>query len=103
MECEPLCGSATPYLHSILTLLVAMDNEQYPAHMQEQYIILSFVEIKDDHLCGLVVRIPGYRSRGPGSIPGATRFWVWNPLSAKDGTNFSDKWLSLGQCSSLAD
>jgi hypothetical protein len=31
---------------------------------------------------GLVVRVPGYRSRGPGSIPGATRFsdkwWVWN-------------------------
>jgi hypothetical protein len=24
--------------------------------------------------CGLVVRVPGYRSRGPGSIPGATRF-----------------------------
>jgi hypothetical protein len=27
-----------------------------------------------DRLCGLVVRVPGYRSRGPGSIPGATRF-----------------------------
>jgi hypothetical protein len=25
-------------------------------------------------LCGLVVRVPGYRSRGPVSIPGATRF-----------------------------
>jgi hypothetical protein len=25
-------------------------------------------------LCGLVVRVPGYRSRGPGSIPFATRF-----------------------------
>jgi hypothetical protein len=25
-------------------------------------------------LCGLVVRVPGCRSRGPGSIPGATRF-----------------------------
>jgi hypothetical protein len=35
-----------------------------------------------DSLCGLVVRVPGYRFRGPGSIPGATRFsekqWVWN-------------------------
>jgi hypothetical protein len=33
-------------------------------------------------LCGLVARVPGYSSRGPGSIPGATRFsekcWVWN-------------------------
>jgi hypothetical protein len=31
---------------------------------------------------GVVVRVPEYRSRGPGSIPGATRFpekqWVWN-------------------------
>jgi hypothetical protein len=27
-----------------------------------------------DRLCGLVVRVPGYRSRGPGSIPGTTRF-----------------------------
>jgi hypothetical protein len=25
-------------------------------------------------LCGLVVRVPGYRSRGPGSILGASRF-----------------------------
>jgi hypothetical protein len=24
-------------------------------------------------VCGLVVRVPGYRSRGPGSILGATR------------------------------
>jgi hypothetical protein len=27
-----------------------------------------------DRLCGLVVRVPGYRCRGPGSIPGAIRF-----------------------------
>jgi hypothetical protein len=27
-----------------------------------------------DRLCGLVVRVLGYRSRGPGSIAGATRF-----------------------------
>jgi hypothetical protein len=35
-----------------------------------------------DRLCGLVVRVPGCRSWGPGSIPGATKFsekqWVWN-------------------------
>jgi hypothetical protein len=33
-------------------------------------------------ICGLVVRVPGYRFRGPGSILRATRFsekqWVWN-------------------------
>jgi hypothetical protein len=27
-----------------------------------------------DRLCGLVVRVPGYRSRRPGSIPCAARF-----------------------------
>jgi hypothetical protein len=26
-----------------------------------------------DRLCGLVVRVLGYRSGGPGSIPGTTR------------------------------
>jgi hypothetical protein len=26
-----------------------------------------------DRLCGLMVRVPSYRSRGPGSITGATR------------------------------
>jgi hypothetical protein len=30
--------------------------------------------LKDNRLCGLVVRVTGYRSRCPGSIPGATRF-----------------------------
>jgi hypothetical protein len=27
-----------------------------------------------NRLCGLVVRVPGYRSIGPVSIPGTTRF-----------------------------
>jgi hypothetical protein len=49
--------------------------------------ILNFVRIfifVIDHLYGPVVRVPGYRSRGPGSISGATRFsekqWVWNEV-----------------------
>jgi hypothetical protein len=29
-----------------------------------------------DRLCSLVVRVSGYRSRGPGSISGATRFFL---------------------------
>jgi hypothetical protein len=35
-----------------------------------------------DRFCGLVVGAPGYRSGGPGAIPGGTRssvtYWVWN-------------------------
>jgi hypothetical protein len=34
--------------------------------------ILSGVRL--DRLCGLLVRVPSYRSRSPGSIPGVTRF-----------------------------
>jgi hypothetical protein len=30
--------------------------------------------VRCDRLCGLVVRVLGYRSGGPGSIPGTTRF-----------------------------
>jgi hypothetical protein len=35
----------------------------------------DFISIIDtgDRLCGLVVRVLGYRSGGPGSIPGTTR------------------------------
>jgi hypothetical protein len=35
---------------------------------------LECIVSSEDHPCGLVVTVPGYRSRGPGSIPGATRF-----------------------------
>jgi hypothetical protein len=40
-----------------------------------------------DRLCGLVVRVLGYRSGGPGSIPGTTKKkkkvvgLEWGPLS----------------------
>jgi hypothetical protein len=36
---------------------------------------------KYDCLCGIVVRVPGYRSRGPGSIPGTNNFSERGPLS----------------------
>jgi hypothetical protein len=36
----------------------------YQIHVEEFFL---------DRLCGLVIRVLGYRSRGPGSIPGTTR------------------------------
>jgi hypothetical protein len=44
-----------------------------------------------DRLCGLVVRVLGYRSGGPGSIPGTTRKkevmgLEWGPLSLMSTT-----------------
>jgi hypothetical protein len=35
---------------------------------------LRFQCVSSVRFCGLVVRVPGYRSRGQGSIPGITRF-----------------------------
>jgi hypothetical protein len=37
------------------------------------YCSLNYGDITDDRLCGLVVRVLGYRSRGLGSIPGTTK------------------------------
>jgi hypothetical protein len=36
-------------------------------------IIISSSSSSSDRLCGLVVRVLGYRFGGPGSIPGTTR------------------------------
>jgi hypothetical protein len=41
--------------------------------MTVEIIIIIIIIMKHDRLCGLVVRVLGYRSRGPGSIPGTTR------------------------------
>jgi hypothetical protein len=40
-------------------------------------------ETVNDRLCGLVVRVPGSRSRGPGSIPDTARFFL---RSSRSGT-----------------
>jgi hypothetical protein len=40
----------------------------------EIFIIMWYAK-GNDRFCGLVLRVPGYRSRGPGLIPGTTRFY----------------------------
>jgi hypothetical protein len=45
-----------------------------PESIVQFHILISRYQEALDCLCGLVVRVPGYRSRGLGSIPGATRF-----------------------------
>jgi hypothetical protein len=37
------------------------------------FVIIIIIIIIINRLCGLVVRVLGYRSGGPGSIPGTTR------------------------------
>jgi hypothetical protein len=46
-----------------------------PIEIFGYFIQVSFNKQMDkyDRLCGLVVRVLGYRSGGPGSIPGTTR------------------------------
>jgi hypothetical protein len=36
-------------------------------------LVITFIIIIIDCLCGLVVRVLGYRSGGPGSIPGTIK------------------------------
>jgi hypothetical protein len=37
--------------------------------------LLKSMKFSSDRLCGLVVSVPGCKSRGPCSIPSATRFF----------------------------
>jgi hypothetical protein len=43
------------------------------SHENEEINYEKYSRIEDG-LCGIVVKVPGYRSRGPVSIPGTTRF-----------------------------
>jgi hypothetical protein len=61
-----------------------MEVVRVPGYRTEMYFascevrtecIYSYVMYKKVNLlCGIVVRVPGYRSRGLGSIPGGTKF-----------------------------
>jgi hypothetical protein len=49
----------------------------YHYHYRKTNIFLNIFILNSrdtDRLCGIVVRVPGYKSRGPDSIPRATRF-----------------------------
>jgi hypothetical protein len=52
-----------------------MNMHIYVSSLKKRFSIIN------DHLCGLVVRVPGYRSRGPGSIPA-----LQDSLSSESGT-----------------
>jgi hypothetical protein len=57
----------------LISRLVNMENN----HTYSRLAALLFVvrnDVTEDCLYGLVVRVPGYSSRCPDSIPGATRF-----------------------------
>jgi hypothetical protein len=66
-----------PLFYSISSKMVDRSSALHAGHSLPTGTFLIFSSVtgnRSDRLCGLVVRVPGYRSRGPGSIPGATRF-----------------------------
>jgi hypothetical protein len=67
------------YYLKVYNLSIVQDLEE--CGIKGPSINIHYCDILDP-LCGLVVRVPGYRSRGPGTIPGTTRFpekqCVWN-------------------------
>jgi hypothetical protein len=64
-----------------------------PCEVRTEFVYIMSKKV--DRLCGLVVGVPGYRSGGPGSIPGAAGFsgkwWVSNGVR-------SASWERLGGC-----
>jgi hypothetical protein len=50
-----------------------VEEEQNKCKYKETVALLLLLLLWFDRICGLVVRVLGYRSGGPGSIPGTTR------------------------------
>jgi hypothetical protein len=71
MEVQDSEGVNYTYLLVILPVPTAGYENVNGCQLQILFIV-SLIVLKD-HLYGLVVRVPGYRSRSLGSIPGATR------------------------------
>jgi hypothetical protein len=61
-------------MHTAYKMYINSEAASIYLFLHTLYILKTNKWISVDSLCGLVVRVPGYRSRGQGSIPGATRF-----------------------------
>jgi hypothetical protein len=61
--------------------LVVCDLSDHDSYSRCRWVVM-YVFRQNYRFCGLVNRVHAYRSRGPGSIPGANRYsekyWVWN-------------------------
>jgi hypothetical protein len=52
---------------------IALNTEMCKVYSYTRYL-LNFLQLKLKRRPPLVVRVPGYKSRDPSSIPGATKF-----------------------------
>jgi hypothetical protein len=66
-----MCSSIVKYFHYIQIVTV---RNIARSNIASKGFIVALNKLSCDRLCDIAVRVPGYRSRGPGSIPGATRF-----------------------------
>jgi hypothetical protein len=73
VELATLPPSAADCLENVGSLTSHSPRPPLPATRIALLYFILFIYI-NDHLCGLVVTVPGYGFTGPGSIPGATRF-----------------------------
>jgi hypothetical protein len=69
--------STKPYITHVEGINAYVNNYAY------KYTCMWFF---DDRLCGLVVRVLGYRSGGPGSISGTTRFFRGKKKETRSGS-----------------
>jgi hypothetical protein len=61
------------YIYMCVCVCVCVCVRIYISFLFIYIYIYIYIYIKMDRLCGLVVRVLGYRSGGPGSIPGTNR------------------------------
>jgi hypothetical protein len=66
-------GSPLRTFGSILGVPLQSDTDHLVRFLSTLFSILLLVSLLLDRLCGLVVRVLGYRSGSPGSIPGTTK------------------------------
>jgi hypothetical protein len=67
-ECVALFLRSHVHIHNVV---LDYDRDNFPFTCIIYFVSACF---SFDRLCGVVVRVPGYRPRGPGSIHGAARF-----------------------------
>jgi hypothetical protein len=89
---SPPCILTTPQAHQ-------MKPNWRPHKCEHQYIHnIAQVALCIYRLCGLVVKVPGYRFRGLGSIPGAARFFLRSSGSGTGSTQpRDDNWGAISR------
>jgi hypothetical protein len=62
------------FIYRVCSMILLSKNLIFIFILGAQIVIYTYIlSAWVDHLCGLLVRVLGYRSGGPGSIPGTTK------------------------------